>query len=150
MKKILVCFLAVTVCFVGWNSPGVSAQNSDVKPETVVEQLNTSIEKSFAAFNRKDLKGNMSFMHPDSPEYHQILVKNETTFSKYDVEAKLLEFEYIGMSGEYQLVRLKQSNIYACGPYSTELELLYALKLYQGQWKLWTIMQLHQKIIQNK
>ncbi len=147
MNRIIICFMAVVLSFAFW-SPFLSyAEESQVARQSVAELIKSSIEEAITAYNKKDIKGFMSFMHPESPEYKSVLVRTETTVSKYDVTAQLLEYDYICMSGVYQLVRIKQRNMFTCGFYNCEEELLYALKIDQGQWKLWSVMKLDRKML---
>ena len=67
---------------------------------------------------------------------------------KYGIKAEIVEFEYIGSSGGYDFVHIKQKNIFRNGQFKgTVVELVHSFKKHEDKWKFWSIMQLSMEVI---
>jgi hypothetical protein len=118
-------------------------------PKGDAAEIQAFLRAAVEAFNKKDLEKNMDFMHPDSPGYKPTLMKTKELLEKYDVSIELVDYEYIGKTKDYALIRVKQRNKFSKGPYKgTEVEMIHALKKHHGAWKDWSLMQLEMKVME--
>jgi hypothetical protein len=115
---------------------------------SVSAEIRKVLDQACTAINNRDLKANMAFTHPESPNYKATLMKTQTMLAKYDITTEILEYDSIGTSGGYTFIRVKQKNTFRKGQYKgTVVELVHALKRHEGAWKFWSIMQLAMEVV---
>jgi hypothetical protein len=138
----LSAFILVLLAIAGWSGEAPVAGAGDPAAE-----IRSVLDKALEAFNKKDVAENMAFMHPGSPGYKVTLAKTKEMLEKYDVTAEVVEYHFVGVTGDYALIRIKQRNVFKQGPSKgTDVELVHALKRHEGKWKFWSLMQLDMKV----
>ena len=78
------------------------------------------------------------------------MINNEETameqmFPVFDMETSVIEFHFIGMSGDYAVTRVKQKLEKISGPASFKSnvsEQVFVFKKNQGKWKIWQAVML--------
>ncbi len=99
--------------------------------------------KTQAAAMSKDsesIENVMKIMHPESPIYMHEKTKLERLFPASDANISLIEFNFVGISGDYAVARVKSKVEKISGIASIKdhvYEGIYVFKQDRSQWKIW-------------
>ncbi len=87
----------------------------------------------------------METLHTDSPVSMHLKAQMEQVFPAFDLNVSLVEFSFVGLSGEYAIARTKQKLEKISGPASFKSHVnkqIIVFKQSHGQWKIWQMTML--------
>ena len=118
------------------------ADNSIISPE-----LERSVTAHIAATSKdsESIEALMRTMHTESPISMMIKTQMEQIFPVFDINVSLVEFSFVGMSGEYAIAQFKQKLEKVSGPaqFKSHInEQIVVFKQDLGQWKIWQLTML--------
>ena len=109
--------------------------------KNVAAELEAVVMKNFKATEAKDVNTMLETLHTQSPSYAH--TKNESTalFEEFDIKYELLQFQYVGMDGEYAIARCKYSAKKIAGGNFKEnrLDTFQIFREENGSWKMWSM-----------
>ncbi|MFG1491537.1 hypothetical protein ABMA58_19960, partial [Oceanospirillum sp. HFRX-1_2] len=107
----------------------------------VAEDVKAVVEENMAATQSEDMDRMMNTIHRQSPSYKATRQQVAPLFQQYDLTYELNDYEFVGMTGEFAVVKVRQTTRKVGGEAAfnnNELELLQAFKKEGGQWKFWS------------
>jgi hypothetical protein len=127
------------VVFVAWLGFGAAAAQAD--DAALAATLRKVVEEHAAAYDREDVAAAMGSIASQSPDYQSTQAALAEQFAGPDVEAKVVEFTYIGHDDEFAVARVKTKTVGT--PKSQEFvdNTTDAIVLFHqdgGAWKLWS------------
>ena len=104
------------------------------------ELIKEVIQINLKYCQEENLKGIMSTIHTKSVLYIPTKKFMKQLIPVYDLEYKLLKYEFIGQDEEYAYAKVLQSTKKISGKKfnNNELETLHIFKKEAGKWKLWS------------
>lgn len=102
--------------------------------------LKVVVVENMEATQAEDMARMMATIHHQSPSYRVTQQQVAPLFQQFDLTYQLLGYEYVGLTGEFAVVKVRQSVRKLAGdqPFrNNEMELLQAFKKENGQWKFW-------------
>ncbi len=117
---------------------GALLANSDAVSSQLESVINAHI--SAASKDSESIEDVMKTMHSESPASMHVKVSLEQMFPAFDIDMSVTEYSFVGISGDYAVVRAKQKMEKVSGPASFKNhvnEQMYVFKQEQGQWKIW-------------
>lgn len=105
------------------------------------EDVRRVVEENMAATQSEDMPRMMATIHRDSPSYRATRQQVAPLFQQYDLAYTLDRYEFVGMTGEFAVVRVHQTTEKVSGQAAfndNRLQLLQAFKKEDGQWKFWS------------
>lgn len=107
----------------------------------VSAQVRQAVEENMAATQAEDMARMMNTIHSASPSYQATQQQVAPLFQQYDLTYELKGFEFVGMTGDFAVVKVRQVTRKVGGEAAfnnNELELLQAFRKEGGQWKFWS------------
>lgn len=105
------------------------------------EDVKAVVEENMTATQNEDMDRMMNTIHQQSPSYQATRQQVAPLFQQYDLTYELNDYEFVGMTGEFAVVKVRQTTRKVGGTAAfnnNELELLQAFKKEGGQWKFWS------------
>lgn len=107
----------------------------------VAEDVKAVVEENMTATQSEDMERMMNTIHRQSPSYQATRQQVAPLFQQYDLTYELNDYEFVGMTGEFAVVKVRQTTrkVGGAGAFNNnQLELLQAFKKEGGQWKFWS------------
>ncbi len=129
-------------------SSGMSFANNDID----TSQLQAVITAKIAATAKESesIEDMMKTMHSGSPIALEARAQMEQIFPVADMNTSLIDFSFIGQTGDYAIAKIKEKIEKVTGPAqfkSHESEQLIVFKQEDGQWKIWQASTLDMKFL---
>jgi len=98
-----------------------------------------SLQENLTALQDEDMEGVMKTIHTQSPVYIPTQETCRTLFPYYDLKYELLDFEFIGMTGEYAIGRFRQKTEKISGPafQNNIVDTVCVFRKEGDEWKFW-------------
>lgn len=127
MKNLIASLLCLSVSTVGL----LADIGADIK---------SVVEANFEATEAENLVGVLDTMHPESAAFGQTEALLKQLFPVYELDYEILSYEFVSVSGEYAIVRVKQHTQKVEGPefMNNTADTLQVFKQHAGSWKLWS------------
>ena len=131
MKRYFSALIVIVFC--------LGVINVSVASSTVSAAVKKSLQANFQATQAEDLKGIMSTMHSKSPNRAATQAQLPALFQQYDLKYELLDYQFVSVSGEYAIVRVKQYTSKLSGPdfRNNTIDSFMIFRQENAQWKLW-------------
>jgi hypothetical protein len=127
---------AIIFGLLAFNSHGADVNNALGKRVLAVYQ------SYLKGMQEKNLATVISTLHPESPSFKQAKASAAQTMINFELSYKLTGYSFVGKTGEYAVIRIKQQTrkISGAGKFQdNELDALQIFKLdTDGKWKLWS------------
>ena len=106
-------------------------------------EIRSLVNENMRATQAGDLTALLKTIHPDSLATPQMEAGLQA-IAKYKLSFEASSVEFIGMSGEYALIRVIQRTVRLEGPdfLDNEIDGIWALRREGEKWKYWTQMNL--------
>ncbi len=108
---------------------------------SIADEVRDVVEENIAATQSEDMARMMKTIHSSSPSYQATLQQVPPLFQQYDLEYELKGYDFVGVTGEFAVVKVRQATRKVAGAAAfndNELELLQAFKKENGAWKFWS------------
>ena len=130
--KHLFSVLVVTALCLG--SVGVSGASSEIS-----DAVRKTLQANFKATQSEDIEGIMATMHSNSPNRAATQAQLPMLFQQYDLKYELKDYQFVSLSGEYAIARVKQHTSKLSGPdfRNNTLDSFMIFRQENDQWKLW-------------
>ncbi len=109
--------------------------------DSIADDVRDVVEENIAATQSEDMTRMMKTIHSSSPSYQATMQQVPTLFQQYDLEYELTGYDFVGVTGEFAVVKVSQITRKVAGSAAfndNELELLQAFRKENGQWKFWS------------
>lgn len=121
----------------------VASQVADAASPPTHEEIIRLVEANLAATEKLDTEAILETVHSESPGLTTIgqLVAQ---LSAYELRVEAKKVEFVGMSGEFALIRVLQHTSRIAGPdfMDNALDGIWALREEDGRWLFWSQMML--------
>ena len=130
--RIAMTLLFITLVFSPWSNVGAEDGSAD-------KAIHQSLDQGIVAFNNENLSGALQSVHPDSPTYQVTKEQISRIFNNYDVKLELVDFEFVGESGPYAFVHVKEKSTKLSDTdfRNNTTDVVYIFRKHNNQWKLW-------------
>ncbi|WP_028303820.1 hypothetical protein [Oceanospirillum maris] len=125
----VVCVLVFTLC----SSIGYA--------DSIADDVRDVVEENIAAIQNENMARMMKTVHSSSPSYQATMQQVPSLFQQYDLEYELTGYDFVGVTGEFAVAKVRQITRKVGGSAAfndNELELLQAFRKEDGQWKFWS------------
>ena len=108
--------------------------------KNVAAELEAVVMENLKATEAEDMDTMLETLHTQSPSYAQTEKLSTLMFENYDVKQEQLQFQYVGMDGEYAVARLKFSTKKVAGGDFKDniLDTFHVFRKENGKWKIWS------------
>lgn len=108
--------------------------------KNVEAELKAVVMENLKATEAEDMNTMLETFHTQSPSYAQNEKLFTLMFESYDVKHELLQFQYVGMDGEYAVARLKFSTKKVAGAdfKDNNLDTFHVFRKENDKWKIWS------------
>ena len=133
MKKTTIFALLLVICI------GLTVGCSEDK--NVEAELKTLMMENIKATEAEDKSAMLATIHTESPNYAQTEILTTQMFGTYKLKYELLQFQYVGMEGEYAIARYKFSTKKVAGGEFKDniVDSLHIFRQENGSWKIWSM-----------
>lgn len=119
----------------------VAVQGAEAETPPTLEEVRDLVERNLEASQALDVEAVRSTIHSESPSIEG-LAEMAAQLRPYRLRYEAKKVEYIGMTGEYALVRIVQHTTRISGPefMDNELDAVWAIRKEGDDWKFWSQM----------
>ncbi|MBN2640750.1 MAG: hypothetical protein JXR78_03770 [Victivallales bacterium] len=134
MKKYLIMLMIAMMVF------PLSAKS----PKQIAAEVKTTIIENLEASNMQNMEQTLKTIHTQSMAYMQTKMQISKIYDNWKLKIDLLNFEFIGMTGDYAVARFRQKTVKLSGPaFNNNIsDALAVFKQENGKWKFWSQCQL--------
>lgn len=126
-----VTMMVLLVSIFSWSHAGAESSTE--------QSVRNTLDQGIAAFNKEDLETTLKALHPDSPNYQVTKERISRVFEGHDVKFELVDFDFVGETGPYAIVRAKEKSTKKTDSDFRDnvTESLYIFRKQGDDWKLW-------------
>lgn len=130
---------AWTACCAALALLGLGGRSALADDAPLAAALRQVVAGNFAAYDREDVAGTMSFIDSKSPDYDTTKAALAAQFGDLDAKAELVSFTYIGHDDEFAVARVKAKTVGKAGSGFSDntVDSIVIFHQENGAWKLW-------------
>ena len=127
-------FAALVVFLLSFGGVGIAGASSEVS-----DAVKKTLQANFDATQAENIEAIMSTMHSMSPNRVATEAQLPMLFQQYDLKYELEDYQFVALSGEYAIARVKQRTTKISGPEfrNNILDSFMIFRQENTQWKLW-------------
>lgn len=119
----------------------VAVQGAEAETPPTLKEVRDLVGRNLVASEALDVEAVRATIHSESPSIEG-LDEMAAQLRAYRLRYEAKKVEYIGMTGEFALVRVVQHTTRISGPefMDNELDAVWAIRKEDGDWKFWAQM----------